>query len=413
MRHIEIFISLKNKLLKENVNLQFLTLACLSCFTLSLHATTIVTETVADTLCKDDTVRIFTEKVLFPKSSAVVSLDFDGNNVRVDSICSFLSKTDPRFFLSVKVTGSYSPEGKSAYNVKLAGNRADAVVGLIRKFSPDINPAISIVPPPLNVGDTDWYKLRTAELQIVWRNNAATENKSAVVEGCPDKNDSTAVESFETDTTAPLASPNTAVVTSGMDDEQTESRPHSGYGFGSRLFITTNMLYDIAMTPNIGVGMRVSDRVTILADWMYARWNNHEKRLYWRIYGGDVEVRRRLGRQMKGSPLGGHHLGAYASMVCYDFQAGRTHTGVLSDKYNYTAGLSYTYSLPVSSRLNIDFNLGVGYLWGTYKKHIPVDEHDVWLSTHKLGWFGPTRVGITLIWLVGNNVANNKKGGGL
>ena len=149
------------------------------------------------------------------------------------------------------------------------------------------------------------------------------------------------------------------------------------------------------------------------ADWMYARWSNHDRRRYWRIYGGDIEARYRIGARAKGSTLGGHYVGAYASIACYDFQAGRGHTGILSDKYNYAAGVSYTYSLPVSARFNIDFSLGVGYLWGIYKKHTPIDDCDVWLSTHKLGWFGPTRVGITLVWLIGNAVKNDRKGGNL
>lgn len=194
---------------------------------------------------------------------------------------------------------------------------------------------------------------------------------------------------------------------------QTEapSRGRGGHALGDRLFVTTNMLYDAALTPNIGAGISVSDRVTVLADWMYARWSNRGKRRYWRVYGGDIEVRFRVGSRPGGSPLGGHHLGAYGSIACYDFQAGRSHTGVLSDKYNYAVGLSYTYTLPVSTRFNIDFNVGAGYLWGTYKKHTPIDDCDVWLSTHELDWFGPTRAGITLVWLVGNRVANNGKGG--
>ena len=179
----------------------------------------------------------------------------------------------------------------------------------------------------------------------------------------------------------------------------------------SRLFVTTNMLYDAALTPNIGIGIRVTDKITVQADWMYACWGNRNKRRYWHIYGGDIEARYHLGTHRKGSPLGGHHVGVYASMACYDFQAGRSHSGVLSDKYNYATGVLYTYSLPVSIRLNIDFSLGAGYLWGTYKKHRPIDDCDVWLSTHKLSWFGPTRAGITLVWLVGNGVANSRKGG--
>lgn len=171
------------------------------------------------------------------------------------------------------------------------------------------------------------------------------------------------------------------------------------------------MLYDAALTPNIGAGINVADRITVSADWMYARWGNHDKRRYWRIYGGDIEVRYRIGPRSDGSPLGGHYVGVYGSVACYDFQAGLSHTGIMSDKYNYATGLSYTYSLPISARFNIDLSLGIGYLWGTYKKHSPIDDCDVWLSTHKMGWFGPTRAGISLVWLIGSRVTNNREGG--
>lgn len=185
----------------------------------------------------------------------------------------------------------------------------------------------------------------------------------------------------------------------------------TGYNPWSRIFLYTNMLYDVALTPNLGVGMGVTDRLTVTADWMWARWSNRDRRRYWRIYGGDLELRYRIGPARDGRPLAGHHIGVYGSLACYDFQAGRSHTGVLSDRYNYAVGVSYTYSLPLSTRFNIDFSLGVGYLWGTYKKHTPIDDCDVWLSTHRMRWFGPTRVGVSLVWLVGNAVANSRKGG--
>ena len=188
-----------------------------------------------------------------------------------------------------------------------------------------------------------------------------------------------------------------------------QSRPLKERGrqnLADRLFVSTNMLYDIALTPNIGAGISVGDRVRLFADWMYARWSNHERRRYWRIYGGDIEVRYRIGSRRKGSPLGGHYVGVYGSMACYDFQAGRSHTGVLSDTYNYAAGISYTYSLPVSVHFNIDFSLGIGYLWGKYKTHTPIDDCDVWLSTHKLNHCGTECLRGSLVTF-GDNAPHN------
>lgn len=379
----------------------------------------------ADTPHGNDSVSIFMEQILFPKVSAVVSRNFSENNARIDSIFSFLSETATQDLLSVKITGSHSPEGKDEFNTNLADARARALSALVKEINPDINPVTAITHPSKDT-DVDYRQLRNAELKIVYRNNTAAGNRhidrteEQKTHDRPGEDISTNSESLPEGKRnyPPLNTLGTSAASDKTNCHGTADQPHSpsiprsGNFMGDKLFFTTNMLYDAALTPNIGVGINVAERVTVLADWMYARWNNRDKRRYWRIYGGDLEVRYRIGPHRKGSPLGGHYVGAYGSIACYDFQAGRSHTGVLSDKYNYAVGVSYTYTLPLSARLNIDFNLGIGYLWGTYKKHRPIDDCDVWLSTHKLGWIGPTRIGVTLVWLVGNDVKNDRKGGG-
>lgn len=179
-----------------------------------------------------------------------------------------------------------------------------------------------------------------------------------------------------------------------------------------RALLKTNMLYDIAAIPNIGIEVAIGQRWSVGANWMYAWWSNDAKHRYWRVYGGDVELRTRLGRVPRASvsPFAGHHLGVYASIVTYDLQFGNR-TGVIGDKYNYAAGVSYGYSLPITHRLNLDFTAGVGYAWGKYKKHHPMDGHDVWMSTHRLKRFGPTRLEIGLQWLLGKDNHNARKGG--
>ena len=43
---------------------------------------------------------------------------------------------------------------------------------------------------------------------------------------------------------------------------------------------------------------------------------------YWRIYGGELAVRRYFGRRAAEKPLTGHHAGVYGQMLTYDFQNG-------------------------------------------------------------------------------------------
>lgn len=373
---------------------------------------------ISDTSLRDTV--IFAEKILFPKASAVVSCDFDDNQIHIDSIRSFFSNPNVRNLLSVKIAASYSPEGNYNFNVKLAKARALALADIVKKLNPSVDSGIFIIHPTSGCNALIFRQQRFAELQVVYQNypdntipddTVIVDTVSLPSNELSAEGDSIAVlEYLYTDTIAEPSFDNHDYFASQPKDDI--PLPRAGHTFGNRLFLTTNLLYDAALTPNIGVGISIADRVTVLADWMYARWNNRDKRRYWRIYGGDIEVRYHIGNLREYSPLGGHHIGVYGSIACYDFQTGRTHTGVLSDKYNYAAGLSYTYSLPVGMRFNIDFSLGMGYLWGTYKKNKLIDDCDVWLSTHKQGWFGPTRIGVSLVWLIGNSVINNRKGGG-
>lgn len=168
----------------------------------------------------------------------------------------------------------------------------------------------------------------------------------------------------------------------------------------------TNMLYDMAMTPNIGVEFHLGKNWSLGANWGYAWWKHDPKAFYWRTYGGEVDLRKYFGKQAKKRPLSGHHLGIYAQGVTYDFCLG--HTGILSD-LSYGGGLEYGYSVPVARSLNIDFGIGVGYLGGEYKVYDPIDDHYVWRETRQRHWFGPTKAEISLVWLIGNKAF--RKGG--
>jgi hypothetical protein len=93
--------------------------------------------------------------------------------------------------------------------------------------------------------------------------------------------------------------------------------------------------------------------------------------------------------------------------VTYDFALGNS--GYVSDKWNYAVGVSYGYSLPISKRLNIDFSMGVGYMWGKYNKYIPVDDCYVWQASKSRRWIGPTKAEITLVWQIGRGNINRDK----
>ena len=187
--------------------------------------------------------------------------------------------------------------------------------------------------------------------------------------------------------------------------------------------VKTNLLYDALLTPNIAVEFYLGRRWSIEGEFNYAWWNFHDRHFH-RIEMGGVEVRRWIGRKHD-NPLTGWFVGAYGFAGNYDLmykssiseKSGRP--GYLERENSglhhltYSAGLSAGYSVPIAKRLNLEFELGLGYLWGLYSTY----EYDAeyrdyhYVDTKKRHYFGPTKVEISLSWLIGSGYNIKTKGG--
>lgn len=165
-----------------------------------------------DSLQNCDSVSVFTENILFPKSSAVILRDFAENGSAIDSIRRFFTVADSLNLIDVKVIGSHSPEGRSAFNKKLAKARARALGNLVRELAPAVNPEVSTSQP---AGDaSDYRSLRSAKLQIFYRkivavcekmlpDTAVRQEKVVAKEPC----DSVAAETQSVDTVSTITPP--------------------------------------------------------------------------------------------------------------------------------------------------------------------------------------------------------------
>jgi len=178
--------------------------------------------------------------------------------------------------------------------------------------------------------------------------------------------------------------------------------------------LKTNLLYDALLVPNLGAEFYLGKGWSLGGNWMHAWWHNNSRHRYWRLYGGELNLRKYFGTREGKSPLSGHHLGVYGQLLTYDFEfggkgiMGGKPSGTIYDKSNFGAGIEYGYSKPVARRLNLDFSIGVGYLGGTYYEYVPKGNCYVWQATKKRNWFGPTKAEISLVWLIGHGNVNNK-----
>lgn len=177
----------------------------------------------------------------------------------------------------------------------------------------------------------------------------------------------------------------------------------------------TNLLYDAAVIPNIGLEIPLGNHWTLNADWFYTWFKNDDRHRYWQGYGGYFGVRKYFGAASEENPFTGHHLGAYGLMMTYDVEWGGR--GYQSPDWGFGGGIEYGYSLPIARRFNLDFSLGVGFQDGKYHEYLPMDGHYVWQETHHRNWFGPTKAEVSLKWLIGRGNVHHKydkkKGGDL
>lgn len=177
-----------------------------------------------------------------------------------------------------------------------------------------------------------------------------------------------------------------------------------------KLALRTNLLYDAALVPNVGVEWFVDQHWSVAANVMYIWLKNDSRHRYWRLFSTDVEGRYWL-KANDGDLRTGHHFGAYAAFYRYDFEFGSK--GWMGDA-NYGGGVSYGYAWRIfpkwRERFTLDLNIGLGYLGGTHKEYDPDEGCYVWQRTMRHNLFIPTKAEVTLVWYPRWR-AFNKKGG--
>lgn len=378
-------------------------------------------------------------KIHFQQSKSLFNESVSGNSMFYGSLADLLemAKRKDIEIVSVKLYGAASPEGGIDYNKGLSKRRADRIASYISEIGNG-----RIFPEVVAVG-RDWSGLyalavddcelpsREATLDLLCRlampNDKESEDRMfaqlKVLDGgkpyrymygrlFPElrKAGVKVVAVYRVDD----------LVSDGRVSLETSFVEPSGISISSKVDVMqevrkkpwyvgvkTNMLYDALLVPNGGLEIYIGKNWSIDAYWMYAWWKSDRVHNYWRTYGGDVELRKWLGSAARRKPLTGHHIGAYAQIVTYDFELGGR--GYLADRWSYAAGVSYGYSLPVAKRLNIDFSMGLGYMGGEYKEYLPQDGHYVWQSTKRRHWIGPTKAEISLVWLIGRGNTNKTK----
>lgn len=171
-----------------------------------------------------------------------------------------------------------------------------------------------------------------------------------------------------------------------------------------RFAVKLNLLASGAMlTPNIAFEFATGSRSTVNLSGCYS-WiglsrddvpRDHKQRLYM-ILGAEY-------RRWSYQPFNGSFFGAHAIYARYNVGGYRVpllfEKGFRYDGYAIGAGISYGYNLALGSRWGAEFNIGLGYMYMDYDQYNSSLCDRVGTPRNK-HYFGPTRAGITLTYLI-------------
>lgn len=169
--------------------------------------------------------------------------------------------------------------------------------------------------------------------------------------------------------------------------------------------IKSNLLYDAALTPDLGIELSLSRRISVGLESVYAWWSNDRTHRYWRIRGGWLDISWWFGAASRRQRLTGHHVGIYASMHDYDFEFGNK--GWQARNPTFGTGFTYGYSFRLNGRLCLDLHLRAGYAGGRVTEYIPQCGTYMCVRKFQSSYWGLTGAGVTLVWFPGHDSTNN------
>ena len=158
----------------------------------------------------------------------------------------------------------------------------------------------------------------------------------------------------------------------------------------------TNLLYWATTSPNIGLEISIGRKWTLDMSAGYNPWKWNEKASFrhWTVQPGV--------RYWTCNAFEGHFFGLYGSYAKYN--VGNLSFIPAMKDYVYKGnmfggGISYGYHFPLKGRWGLELEIGVGYLYMEYDKHICRTCSEKIKSGTRDYW-GPTKIGISFVYLI-------------
>ena len=171
---------------------------------------------------------------------------------------------------------------------------------------------------------------------------------------------------------------------------------------GQNVAVKTNLLADAAISPNLGVEIGLAPRWSLDLTGQFNLWPiNQHKWKHWlaqpeaRYWFCDAFAKHFLGLHLMG---GQYNTGGIRNNI--NFLG--SDLSVLTDHYiegwGVGAGVAYGYAVPLNRHWNLEFEIGVGYVYTKYDKYECTEcRKPAGSGDHH--YVGPTKAAINLVYV--------------
>ena len=154
------------------------------------------------------------------------------------------------------------------------------------------------------------------------------------------------------------------------------------------LSLRANLLRWATLTPDLGLEWRIcpSWGIAVNGSWTSWSWNDKDRR--YALWEVAPEVRYYMGEKKA------WYLGAMFKAGQFNYKL--SETGKQGDLMG--GGITAGYQLRLNKALDLDFNLGLGYLNVDFEKYEVIDGVRVRRGNETKDWYGPINASVTLVW---------------
>ena len=154
------------------------------------------------------------------------------------------------------------------------------------------------------------------------------------------------------------------------------------------LSLRANLLRWATLTPDLGVEWRICPSWGIAVNGSWTSWTWSDKDRRYALWEVAPEVRYYMGEKKA------WYLGAMFKAGQFNYKL--SETGKQGDLMG--GGITAGYQLRLNKSLDLDFNLGLGYLNVDFEKYEVIDDVRVRRGNETKDWYGPINAGVTLVW---------------